>query len=113
MVYLWIFFDSFELGIRKALAWWSSYLPKWNGTASFLNVDWTRSAIIPSYTDASATRGHGAFFANEWFNGVTSVFSALEPSIEFLGMPFYSLSWFGKENFSADVLFLTATILAQ
>ena len=48
--------------MRLDLQWWDEFLPMWNGTASFLETDWTRADTMHLYTDASATQGLGCFF---------------------------------------------------
>ncbi|XP_055337903.1 uncharacterized protein LOC129587950 [Paramacrobiotus metropolitanus] len=52
---------------RKDLEWWKEFLPAWNGTASFIQPDWTRSDVLDLYTDASGTLGRGAYFHGSWF----------------------------------------------
>ena len=46
--------------------WWHSFLPKWNGTAPFLEVDVTDAYDWELYTDASGALGCGAFWQSSW-----------------------------------------------
>lgn len=48
--------------LKKDLEWWQTFLPKWNGTASFLDVRWCRSDVLQLFTDASGTHSYGAYF---------------------------------------------------
>ena len=56
---------SMQLDIQ----WWLTFLPKWNGTASFLQPNWDHPEVMQLYTDASRTHGFGAFYNGRWFNG--------------------------------------------
>ncbi|XP_055345768.1 uncharacterized protein LOC129593467 [Paramacrobiotus metropolitanus] len=49
------------------LNWWREYLPKWNGTSSFICSDWLTSDVLNLYTDASAVTGFGGYFDGRWF----------------------------------------------
>ena len=55
--------DDFQLDLQ----WWLTFLPKWNGRASFLSNDWLSPDVTHLYTDASGTLGLGAYFEGEWF----------------------------------------------
>ncbi|XP_055335738.1 uncharacterized protein LOC129586500 [Paramacrobiotus metropolitanus] len=69
------------------LDWWRTFLPQWNGTALFLDPDWTTSDVLHLYTDASATLGLGAFYQNEWFQlRWPKWILQRPPSIEYLEM---------------------------
>jgi hypothetical protein len=69
------------------LAWWSYFLPRWNGQASFLDVNWSCSTVLDLYTDASATLGCGAIFGAHWFQcSWPQGFLDFHPSIEYLEM---------------------------
>ena len=50
------------------IMWWHSFLPKWNGTAPFLEVDVTDAHDWELYTDASGSLGCGAFWQSSWFH---------------------------------------------
>ena len=56
-------YDNFRLDLK----WWDHFLPLWNGTASFLEPDWSKPDVLHLYADASATLGLGAVFHEEWF----------------------------------------------
>ena len=47
--------------------WWLEFLPKWNGTAPFLSVDWLGPSVTHLFTDASATVGFGGYLNGRWF----------------------------------------------
>jgi hypothetical protein len=53
---------------RADIAWWQSFLPTWNGTASFVDRFTTPATDLNIYTDASGTHGCGAYFRGEWFH---------------------------------------------
>ncbi|XP_055344374.1 uncharacterized protein LOC129592381 [Paramacrobiotus metropolitanus] len=72
---------------HKDLGWWREFLPTWNGTASFLQPDWTRSDVLHLYTDASATHGLGAYCQGAWFQLHWQLWiTELQPCIEYLEM---------------------------
>ncbi|XP_055349958.1 uncharacterized protein LOC129596648 [Paramacrobiotus metropolitanus] len=72
---------------HQDLDWWRTFLPHWNGTASFLEPDWTTSDVLHLYTDASATLGLGAFYHDEWFQlRWPEWILQSPPSIEYLEM---------------------------
>ena len=48
------------------LRWWREFLPKWNGTAPFLSVDWMDPQSHHLYTDACKA-GFAGYFDGEWF----------------------------------------------
>ena len=51
------------------LEWWISFLPKWNGTSSFLPISWLLPSVLHLFTDAAKRTGFGAFLNGHWFNG--------------------------------------------
>ena len=53
---------------RADLAWWSEFLPTWNGSARFLDPNTTTVTNIDLYTDASGTLGCGGYFQGSWFH---------------------------------------------
>ena len=53
---------------RADLAWWTEFLPTWNGTARFVDPSCTPAPDLSLYTDASGTLGCGAFFLGHWFH---------------------------------------------
>ena len=59
-----------RLGVqaRADIAWWSGFLPSWNGTAHFINPDRVAAHDLELYTDASGTLGCGAYFQGAWFH---------------------------------------------
>ena len=66
------------------LNWWISFLPAWNGTASFLCPNWSVSSSLDLFTDASSL-GCGGYFAGHWFSIPWPDWISLETfSIEFL-----------------------------
>jgi len=48
---------------------WKQFLVDFNGCAAFLPSEWQDNATLRFYTDASLTRGYGAYFAGHWFRG--------------------------------------------
>ena len=53
---------------RADILWWHSFLPSWNGTASFLESGTTDAHDLELFTDASGTLGCGAYFQGSWFH---------------------------------------------
>lgn len=53
---------------RADILWWHSFLPTWNGTAAFLDPETTNAHDLELFTDASGTRGCGAYFQGSWFH---------------------------------------------
>ena len=51
---------------QKDVQWWLQYLPTWNGVSVFYDEDWTTSADMCLYTDASGI-GYGCYFVGHWF----------------------------------------------
>ena len=51
------------------IEWWTSLLPTWDGVYFFDLSDWAPVPDLLVSTDASGSRGYGAFYACEWFNG--------------------------------------------
>ena len=51
------------------IQWWISFLPSWNGTANFLEQEWTDADSLQLYTDASGRLGFAAYWAGEWIRG--------------------------------------------
>ncbi|XP_070569467.1 uncharacterized protein [Ptychodera flava] len=52
---------------RLDAKWWCDFLPTWNGTASFLEPNWTLSRDLDLFTDASGTIGCGGYHKGHWF----------------------------------------------
>ena len=48
------------------LLWWSDFLPSWSGTSMILDSKWTFSSAMQLFTDASRSKGWGAYWANHW-----------------------------------------------
>ena len=72
---------------RLDLLWWDTFLTLWNGTTSFLDVDWSTPDILHLYTDASGTLGLGAFFQKESFQSRWHEWILHDkPAIEYLEM---------------------------
>ena len=51
---------------RLDLLWWSDFLPSWSGTSMILESKWTLSSAMQLFTDASGSKGWGAFWSNHW-----------------------------------------------
>ena len=51
---------------RLDLLWWSDFLPSWSGTSMILDSRWTPSSGMELFTDASGSKGWGAFWSNHW-----------------------------------------------
>ena len=51
------------------LNWWIRLLADWNGKSFFLHPDWTPSPDLQLFTDASGTRGWGAYNNGCWIQG--------------------------------------------
>ena len=45
------------------LQWWLDFLPHWSGKSLILNTQWTSSATIHRFTDASGKEGWGAYWS--------------------------------------------------
>ena len=45
---------------------WSDFLPSWSGTSMILDTNWTLSSAMRLFTDASGSRGWGAYWSNHW-----------------------------------------------
>ena len=101
--------------MRLDLQWWDELLPRWNGTASFLETDWTRADTMRIYTDASATQGLGCFFNGAWFNSRwPSWVGHVNPPIEYLKMtPILLALVIWAERLKGKKLIFTATMRAQ
>lgn len=70
---------------KKDIEWWTEFLPKWNGSYSFLEINWTCSDVLQLFTDASSTLGYRAYFPSAWLQGHWPVsLLSLKPSIKFL-----------------------------
>ena len=48
------------------LLWWSDFLPSWSGTSMILESKQTLSSAMQLFTDASGSKGWGAFWSNYW-----------------------------------------------
>lgn len=48
--------------------WWLKFSADWNGKAFFLEPTWTPAHNWHLYTDASSTRGFGAYWNGAWFS---------------------------------------------
>ena len=51
------------------IQWWISFFPSGNGTANFLDQEWTDADSLQLYTDASGRLGFTAYWAGEWIRG--------------------------------------------
>ena len=51
------------------IRWWQHLLQHWNGKSFFLHPNWTPSPDLQLYTDASGSRGWGAYNNGRWING--------------------------------------------
>ena len=51
---------------RLDLQWWLNFLPGWSGTSLILDSEWTISSAMHLFTDASGSKGWGAFWSNKW-----------------------------------------------
>ncbi|GAU91677.1 hypothetical protein RvY_03887 [Ramazzottius varieornatus] len=72
---------------RLDILWWRTFLPKWNGKTSFLDINWTCSSVLQLYTDASATLGMGGYFNGQWFQSRWPTWVIEKaPCIEYLEM---------------------------
>ena len=54
---------------RLDLKWWSEFLPSWNGVCFFDLPDWAPVPDFQLATDASGSKGFGAYNNGQWFNG--------------------------------------------
>ena len=52
---------------RADITWWQTFLPTWNGTAKFIDLNSVLTADILLYADASGTRGCGAYYQGASF----------------------------------------------
>ena len=74
------------------LIWWRDFLPVWNGTASFLSVNWLSPLVTQLFTDAAASVGFAAYCSGRWFNlrWSEAAIAPLDVCIELLEMiPIY------------------------
>ena len=55
------------LEAREDIAWWTYFLPEWNGTARFIDTAWSSADSLELFTDAAASVGAGAYFGGSWF----------------------------------------------
>lgn len=53
---------------RLDLKWWSEFLPSWNGVCFFDLPDWAQLPDFQLATDASGSKGFGAYNNGQWFN---------------------------------------------
>ena len=49
--------------------WWRTLLPTWDGVFFFDLPEWAPVPDLFISTDASGSKGYGAFYSGEWFNG--------------------------------------------
>ena len=49
------------------ITWWQTFLPTWNGTAKFIDLNSVLAADMLLYADASGTHGCGAYYQSAWF----------------------------------------------
>ena len=52
----------------KDVDWWLRFASEWNGTAFFLEPDWTPAHEFQLFTDAAGSLGYGAFWNGHWFS---------------------------------------------
>ena len=73
--------------IYEDILWWREFLPKWNGSCSFMSPSWLYPNQTHLYTDASSKIGMAAYLNGKYFHVKWSDFSNLNsPSIELLEM---------------------------
>ena len=53
---------------KADILWWKSFLPSWNGTASFVDTTLTAATDLDIFTDASGSLGCGAYYRGAWFH---------------------------------------------
>ena len=70
-------FIRLNKGCKLDIEWWRSLLPARDGVYFFDLPDWAPVPDLFLSTDASGSRGYGAFYAGKWFNG--SWFSTQQP----------------------------------
>ena len=58
---------------QRDLRWWNNFLESWNGVTFWLYPGMEPLASIEVTSDAAGSLGYGAFFNQEWFNGLWSV----------------------------------------
>jgi len=95
---------------RLDLHWWKEFLPKWNGKASFLSVNWLSPNVSQLFTDAAASVGFAGYLAGQWFQQSFAEFpGAGTHCIELLEMiPIYVACAIWAETFhTKKVLFHT------
>ena len=51
------------------IMWWREFLPSWDGVYFFDLPDWAPLPDLSLSTDATGSKGYGAFYNDEWFNG--------------------------------------------
>ena len=51
------------------ITWWREFLPTWDGVYFFDLPDWAPLPDLSLSTDAAGSKGYGAFYNDEWFNG--------------------------------------------
>lgn len=100
--------------VRKDFAWWSEFLPRFNGTSMLYEAEWTRADKIQLATDACDT-GFGGHWGHRWFEGPwpPSVWGEATRGRRTRSMPFLelyalvtaALLW-GKQWRSKKVIFL-------
>ena len=54
-------------GLQDIL-WWQKFVRPWNGTAFFLEPNWTPAPELQLFTDAASTLGFGAYWNGAWFS---------------------------------------------
>ena len=52
---------------KADIEWWMRFLPEWNGTCSFLQLDETSASSMHLFTDAAGSTGCGALYEDSWF----------------------------------------------
>ena len=84
--------------------WWLEYLPTWNGSCGFLELEWTPSSDLHLFTDAAGVVGCGAAYGHEWFHlrwpawvmDAKPPISWLEMVPVYLACAVWGVNWHGK-----------------
>ena len=68
-------FIALDEEIRLDIVWWKQFLPLWNGTASFLSINWLSPFITHLFTDSASSVVFAGFCDGQWFNARWSEFA--------------------------------------
>ena len=61
------------------ILWWQDFLPSWPGSSLILETQWTTSSQMNLYTDASGSKGWGAFWSGRWIQAHWSPAQVVKP----------------------------------